>query len=142
MFSRLTSIIRSYALAVAVLGVSTGVLIAGDPIPQNPPSTSAPNVDGATASANSKNLDVKKSDPVKVIKMWRKIQGDWMLVWSIEDNINGGYTVTGQDSTTTRITQSDGSKFPSDTEVVVEIEVANEQGNSTSITSTKFNNLN
>ena len=126
--------------ATIAFALLTCLAFAQGAIPQNPPSTTPPHVEGATGpNSEQKNIEVKKSHNVKVLKMWRKIAGTWYLVWSIDDNINEGLTVTGQTSKTTKITKNDG-KFPADTEVVVEIEVADQGGDSTSIVSITFNN--
>ena len=101
---------------------------------------SSPNVQGAdTGKKKGKTeLHVKKSDPVRVVKMWRKLDGKWYLVWSIPDNINDRYNVSGNDGNITTIKPSGGGRFPPHAEVVVEIDSANAQGNSTAIVSAKF----
>ncbi len=125
------------------------VLLTPPPIQQDPPSTTSPNVDdAATGSSDKRNLDVVKSAQggagVKVLKMWRRqktngVWSAWMLVWSIPDNINGGYKVTGQPSDTTRIKKSNNTKFDSGVEVVGETESANSDGNSVTAAA-DFNN--
>lgn len=128
--------------AIRVFGIIVALccsIAAQGPVQQNPPSTTPPHVSSATPTSDSRNCEVKKSHAVMVRKMWRQIDGTWWLVWSVPDNINEGFEVTGQGTSTTKISEIDG-KFPQGQQVVVEIVSADDAGNSTSITTVTFNN--